>query len=284
MFVMTIYEQIQKSIDFIEENLFEKLTLDKVSNSCFMSSRNLYNYFWTITGHSYKEYVIKRRLSEASIRLSCSNENIINIALYIGYESHEAFTRAFKKEFNITPIQFRKSRPNLKGLDKIKLFKEIHMGVIVKKLPGMKAVFFEGYAPEPENKATAKMEEWLIKKQLKKGTYRTFGHNIDMSGNLASDPKNVGYKILVTINDETNIKDDNIKTDFIEPGKFVVTGIEGNFESDPEGKWISAGWEKLNQMVKQKGYKVKCPARWFEEVLEPSVPENLRLDLYIEIE
>ncbi len=45
-----------------------------------------------------------------------------------------------------------------------------------------------------------------------------------------------------------------------------------------------AGWKGLSDMIKEKGYKTKSDPRWFEEELEPQVPGNLRLDLYIEIE
>ncbi len=68
------------------------------------------------------------------------------------------------------------------------------------------------------------------------------------------------------------------------PGRFAVTGIEGNFQDDPEGKWIGAGWARMNTMIAQKNLKVKAGARWFEEELEPQTPGNLRLDLYLEVE
>jgi AraC family transcriptional regulator len=282
---MTIYEQIQKSVDYIEENLFTRLSSDQVAQSAYMSSRSFYNYFWSVTGYSYKEYVIKRRLTEAMNILLTSEEKILNIALNIGYESHEAFTRAFKNEFGVSPFHFRESQLSLKGLEKINLIKEMYMGVITKKLPEMKVLCFEGFAPDPETKAFEKMSKWLKEKRMEDTPHRIFGHNIDMQGNLSYDPDNAGYKLLVTIDDsDVDLEKGEVKTETIKSGKFIVTGIEGNLESDPEGNWIKKGWQKLNKMIKQKGYAVKNPARWFEEVLEPSKPGNLRLDLYVEIE
>jgi DNA gyrase inhibitor GyrI len=169
-------------------------------------------------------------------------------------------------------------------LEKINLIKEMYMGVIIKKLPKMKVACFEGFAPEPERKAGEKMRKWLKEKHMENKQHRVFGHNIDMQGNLSHDPDNAGYKVLVTIDDTAIIERGEVNIETIEPGDFVVTGIEGNFESDPAGNWIREGWQRLNTMIKQKGYKVKCPGRWFEEVLESSQPGNLRLDLYLEIE
>lgn len=147
----------------------------------------------------------------------------------------------------------------------------------------MRVATFEGFAPEPEQKAKEQMEKWLSKREFENKPYRIFGHNIDLDGKIAHDPENVGYKFLITIADELDLASDNVKTEVIKAGKFVVTGIEGNFESDPGGKWITEGWQKLEKMIKHKGYKVKSE-RWFEEELEPSKPGNLRLDLYMEIE
>jgi AraC family transcriptional regulator len=110
---MTIYEQIQKALDYIEENLFTKLTFEKVAQSVFMSARSFYNYFWTLTGYSYKEYVIKRRLAKATKLLLSSEKKVLTIALDIGYESHEAFTRAFKNEFGLSPHSISENDGNL---------------------------------------------------------------------------------------------------------------------------------------------------------------------------
>lgn len=252
---MTIYEQIQKALDYIESNLFTKLTFDRMANEAIMSTRSFYNYFWSITGYTYKEYVIKRRLSEAMKNLISSEEQVIDIALDTGYESPEAFTRAFKNEFGVSPTHFRKSRRNLKGLEKINIIKEMYMGVIIKELPEMKVACFEGFAPDPEIKASDKMQKWMKKQRIEKKPHRIFGHNIDLKGNLSHDPDNVGYKVMVTIDKENILESDEVKIELINSGRFVVTGIEGNFESDASGKWITKGWEKLHKMIKKKDIK-----------------------------
>jgi AraC-like DNA-binding protein len=284
---MTIYEQIQNAIDYIESNLFSKLNYSTVAKAAKMSARSFYNYFWSITGYTYKEYVIKRRMSVSVKILLSSEEQIINIAFDAGYESPEAFTRAFKNEFGISPFYFRKSRQNLKCLEEIKIIKEMYMGVVIKDLPEMKVACFEGFTPDPENKAKQKMDRWLKENTVNSRnnkSYRIFGHNIDLNGNLSHNPDNEGYKFMVTIDGNVSFGKDTVNTEIIKPGRFVVTGIEGNFGNDPKGKWITDGWKKLHKMIKKKGFKVKNGSRWFEEELEPSKPGNLRLDLYLEIE
>ena len=54
--VMTIYEQIQKNIDYLEENLSSQVSCDDAAEVAGMSVRSFYNYFWMITGFSYKQH------------------------------------------------------------------------------------------------------------------------------------------------------------------------------------------------------------------------------------
>ena len=70
----------------------------------------------------------------------------------------------------------------------------------------------------------------------------------------------------------------------IEAGVFVVTGIEGSFDEDPSGSWITEGWRRLDVMVKRQGLKLHPSHRWFEELLEPVEPGNTRFDLYAELD
>jgi AraC-like DNA-binding protein len=280
---MTVYEQIQHAINFIENNLTRKLTCGMAAREAHMSIRSFYNYFWALAGVTYKEYVVKRRMSKALSDLLKGENKIIDVAFDSGYQSHEAFSRAFKAEFGVSPIRFRHSRQKLKGLEKITIIKEMYMGVIVKELEDMEVACFDGFAPEPEHKAFEKMEAWKSGRKAVTGPYRIFGYNIDRKGELAHDPDNVGYRVMITV-DPDRPRDQATQYRSIQAGKFVVTGIEGNIAADPSGKWITAGWQKLHTMIADKQYKVKCPARYFEEQLEPSRPGNLRLDLYLEIE
>ena len=69
----------------------------------------------------------------------------------------------------------------------------------------------------------------------------------------------------------------------IAAGTFVVTGIEGSFEADPSGSWITEGWQRLDEMVKRNDLELHPSHRWFEEMLDPVEPGNTRFDLYAEL-
>jgi AraC family transcriptional regulator len=63
--------------------------------------------FGVTTGHSVMRYVRARRLSEAAKALAKGAPDILMVALDAGYGSHEAFTRAFRDQFGVTPDAVR---------------------------------------------------------------------------------------------------------------------------------------------------------------------------------
>ncbi len=290
---MTIYEHIQKSVDYIENNLDSCLSYSEAAIEAGMSVRSFYSMFWAVTGFTYKNYVRKRRLCESMKKLSDTKKSILEIALISEYESHESYTRAFKKEFKMTPSQYRKSRHSVEGLSPIILYRELYMGVIVKKIPEMRVLSYTGFSPEPEDKAHTRIGKWakengygdLWGNKSNKPT-RNFGHDTDEKGKGygCENHDNYGYKVMMTISESDHLSpdDSDLTIEMIPSGKFLITGIEGNLEEGFD--FIPEGWGKLGKMAREKGYTIKKGGRVFEEKLEPLKPENLRLDLYVEIE
>ena len=269
-----------------KEYLEEHMTCEAATYKACMSVRSFYNYFWALTGYTYKEYLRKRRLAMALTLLRETEDHIIDTAIRLQFGSHESFTRAFKHEYGITPSEYRKCRQPILGLSAIQVIKEMYMGIIVKELPEMRVVSFTGFSPDPETKAHTRIWDWQKKNGgLDKKPFRNFGHNTDHNGDGCSAKgnfDNYGYKVMVTIPEEIQEANDDLTIEAIKPGRFIVTGVEGDVQKG--GKFISEGWKKIWDMAKTKGYKVKSNGRCYEEKLEPSVPGLLRLDLYMEIE
>lgn len=279
---MTIYEHMQRTLDLIEDSLADPLPQARAAREAAMSVRSFQDWFWMLTGHTYKDYLVRRRLAASLTLLAESDASIVDIALDCGYQSHESYTRAFRKEFGLAPRDYRLGRPDLKALGALRLYKEMYMGVIVKELPRLLCATFTALGPEPENRAKEMMNSWRSKLVHPQAPRRIFGHNVDSAGKHASGPAHAGYKFYVGLADSSEAEGQSKET--LSEGRFVVTGIEGSFDQDPEGNWIGKGWERMNQMIAAKGYRVKTGARWFEEELEPSGPGLLRLDLYLEID
>lgn len=99
----------------IERNLGSDLSLDSIAESCGVSRFHLAHAFAQATGMSVMDFVRTRRLSQAALRLADGAEDILALALGSGYGSHEAFSRAFKRRFGVTPEDVRR-RGDTKGL------------------------------------------------------------------------------------------------------------------------------------------------------------------------
>ena len=104
---MMHYSRLQKAIDYIEENLSHPIGLTDVSNAAFSSLSYFHRVFYFMTGFTVKEYIRRRRLSNAAYQLHCTELLITDIAFNAGYETLETFTRAFKKHYGVSPRAFR---------------------------------------------------------------------------------------------------------------------------------------------------------------------------------
>lgn len=104
-----VYSQvIRQSIEFIEKNIHEPLSLSFLAKEAGFSKYHYHRIFQKEIGVSASEYIRYRRLANAAKMLLYTDERIIDIAFYFHFESQESFTRSFKKYYQIPPGQYRK--------------------------------------------------------------------------------------------------------------------------------------------------------------------------------
>lgn len=90
--------RIEKVIAYIGENLDEELSLETLCQVACFSKYHFHRLFTANTGVSLQNYIKWLRLKRAAHQLMMEKEDtILNIALNAGFESHEAFSRAFKQ-------------------------------------------------------------------------------------------------------------------------------------------------------------------------------------------
>jgi AraC family transcriptional regulator len=99
----------QKALWFIESHLARPMTLDEISAVAKVSRFHLVRAFGEATGFSVLRYVRARRLTEAARALAAGAPDILALALDADYGSHEAFTRAFRDHFGMTPEAVREA-------------------------------------------------------------------------------------------------------------------------------------------------------------------------------
>jgi AraC family transcriptional regulator len=98
---------VARALWYIESHFGEEITLDDVASIAGVSRYHLSRVFGLATGHSIMHYVRGRRLTEAARTLAQGAPDILAVAIEAGYNSHEAFTRAFRDQFGLTPEMVR---------------------------------------------------------------------------------------------------------------------------------------------------------------------------------
>jgi AraC family transcriptional regulator len=99
--------RFRKVLEHIDAHLDEELSVERLSGVAAFSKYHFHRQFSELLGISVYRYVQLLRSRRASYQLAFSAERIIDIALASGYQSHEAFSRAFKKAIGQTPSEFR---------------------------------------------------------------------------------------------------------------------------------------------------------------------------------
>jgi len=97
----------EKAVFVIERNHERNLSLGDIAAACGVSTYHLAHAFGRTAGVSVMHYLRSRRLSGAAAALSQGAGNILDLALDTGYSSHEAFSRAFRLQFGVTPEAVR---------------------------------------------------------------------------------------------------------------------------------------------------------------------------------
>lgn len=101
---------IKKSIEYIEDNLDNKIELKELADKAFLSKYHFHRVFHSVVGEPVAEYIRKRRLKEAASELITTDNKIVDIALKYQFSSQEAFTKAFKRIYGVPPREFRTSK------------------------------------------------------------------------------------------------------------------------------------------------------------------------------
>ncbi len=118
---MGTYENLQKAVDFMEANLKGDITLEQIASRSGYSVAHFHRVFTAVAGCSAAGYLRRRRLSQAMVEVMTARDGILTIALDYGFESHEAFTRAFRAAWGAPPSVFRNRGAQPRLFEKISM-------------------------------------------------------------------------------------------------------------------------------------------------------------------
>jgi AraC family transcriptional regulator len=109
----TYQERILKVLIHIQNHLDETLALEDLAGVAHFSPYHFHRMFRGMVGESVKEHVRRLRLERAAHRLKFTDLPVTRIAFEAGYETHEAFTRAFRALFQESPSGFREAHQTM---------------------------------------------------------------------------------------------------------------------------------------------------------------------------
>lgn len=110
---MDYLKALEKAIVYIENHLGETLMVEDVARASGYSYYHLTRQFSAVLGENLGSYIKKRRLADGAKKLLYTDKRIIDIAMENGFDSGEAFCRAFKAVYKVTPSIYRKRRLDL---------------------------------------------------------------------------------------------------------------------------------------------------------------------------
>ncbi|MBI9013735.1 MAG: PocR ligand-binding domain-containing protein [Clostridiales bacterium] len=103
---------LKPALDYIDEHFHEKIYLDDMAYRCNISPSYFSRIFKRELGLTYSSYINKMKVSKAKELLEETNLPIINISLDLGYDDCGYFIKIFKKNYGITPANYRKTFNN----------------------------------------------------------------------------------------------------------------------------------------------------------------------------
>jgi AraC family transcriptional regulator len=121
-------ERMNAAIEYIEENLAGEIDFSEAAKMACCSTFHFQRMFFAINGMTPAEYARRRRLTLAARELTSDNAKVIDIAIKYGYDSPDAFTRAFRNVHGVTPQAAREPGATLTAFPRISFYIELKGG------------------------------------------------------------------------------------------------------------------------------------------------------------
>ncbi|KZS41065.1 hypothetical protein AWE51_23195 [Aquimarina aggregata] len=259
-------KRINIVLDFIENNLDTKLSLEYLSKKAHYSAYHFHRVFLTLVNESLNEYVNRKRIERiAAILLVKPNSSLKNLAYKYGFNSDNSFSRAFKKYYGISPTKFKSegkellskigiepfsSEKYICSIDNIKQWTKMNAQITIKELPELKLASISNIGNfEKAGSMFQKLMEWGHQKRvLDTSNFKAITIYRD-NPNITQTSK-VRFSACVTISENINT-DGEINQHNLKKGIYSI----GHFEIKAEE--ISKAWKSMSIWVIENGYEFR---------------------------
>jgi len=108
-------DRLHRALDFIDRHLSEPLDLERIAGAAAISPHHFSRLFRRVMGDTVMGHLRRRRLRRAAQLMRDGKDRLLDIALDVGFDSQEAFHRAFKRTCGITPGAYRRLAPDVRA-------------------------------------------------------------------------------------------------------------------------------------------------------------------------
>ena len=284
-------ERMLRVLVYIQTHLDEALDLEALAGLANFSPFHFHRVFRGMVGEPIMEHVRRLRLERAAYQLKSTNQSVTNIAFDAGYETHEAFTRAFKTMFDEPPSRFRERhqpipvrqapsgvhyRPDgaVEGFEAL-MDKVNKMDVRVDEVKPMRVAFMRHVGPYHEvGPLWQKFMGWAFSRGMFGGG-KILG--ICHDDPEVTPPDKVRYDACIEVNEAFHPEGD-VGVQEVRGGKYAITTHKGPYEnigatySALLGQWLPAN---NRQMANTPCFEV------YLNNPQQTKPEDLLTDIYV---
>jgi len=259
------YLRLEKAIEFVEANLDKKFPLSAVSKNAFSSLSHFHRIFYFMTGLTIKEYIRRRRLSNAAIQLTTTKRTVLDIALEAQFESPESFNKSFKKLFALSPKEFRNKKSEFQVMNRMILPRNEEL-----KQPENIALNFV-YFPQQivigiKTRTTLENSQQTIdiplffEKVMKSNLLANIHNAVDQQKIFGiysdmSDEEEFDYTVGLLVDEILEIEDEKYLKHVLPDSEYARFTVQGN-PNQLENAWlyIYGAWMPNSGRSRQKGF------------------------------
>lgn len=281
------FAQITPVLEFIEENIDEKLSLEQLAKLAGFSPYHFHRIFTAYVGETLSSFIRRVKLEKAAYKLKYKESNITEIALEAGYENPTAFNRAFKKYFGMSPTQFKSKNSKQYFIQRKPEYFEHLKELIMENFTGIKeledinvvSVRKTGNYSESAAKAWSEICKFIsTQKDFVSAETKFIGISYDDPS--VTPEEKLRYEACVTVNKEIEVSGE-IQKNTIKGGRYATFLHKGPYENFIHTynaifmQWLPESGEKLKDLP--------CFEHYINNPQEVK-PEELRTEVYIPIQ
>lgn len=277
---MNINEQKQcifRAQDYISKHLEDDLCLEMLATNSAVSPFHFHRIFKSVCGETLYNFIQRKRLEKScTLLISDKEAKIIAIAIACGFSNASSFAKAFRKQYNISPSEYRNSGGNLgvkqskSGTYKSNLNKEkssfneyisntdleklltrrMKMEAKIEELPAYRIAYMRQIGPYGDGNVQLmqQLKKWAITRDLLDASTVIIG--IAHDDPSVTPPDKCRYDACIVIPSDYELESGICET-MLQGGKYALFRVEHT------PKAISDAWINIfSQWLPESGYQI----------------------------